>query len=143
MLRGGRSRFALGCTLAASALLLAGCGSGKTAYPFAQGVVPKAAPTLVGNATAGKAVFASAGCAACHTFAPAAATGKIGPGLDSLTAEAAKAGEALDAFIKDSIISPSAYVAPGFADGIMPATFGTSLKPQQVADLVAFLSQGK
>ncbi len=35
-----------------------------------------------GDAVAGKAVFASAGCAACHTLKDAAATGAVGPNLD-------------------------------------------------------------
>src|SRR5262249_209319 len=35
-----------------------------------------------GNATAGKAVFASAGCASCHTLKAAGATGTVGPNLD-------------------------------------------------------------
>jgi len=143
MVRGGRSRFVACCSLAGVALLLAGCGSGKVVGPFPGGAIPKAAPLPTGNPTAGKAVFAANGCSACHTLAAAGATGKIGPDLDSLTAEAAKAGEPLEAFIKESIVSPSAYIAPGYKDGIMPQTFGTSLKPQQLADLVAFLNQSK
>src|SRR6266446_376191 len=43
-----------------------------------------------GNAAAGKALFASSGCAACHEFKPAASTGKIGPSLDNLAASASK-----------------------------------------------------
>ena len=35
-----------------------------------------------GNATAGKAVFASAGCAGCHTLSAAGASGNVGPNLD-------------------------------------------------------------
>jgi mono/diheme cytochrome c family protein len=143
MVRGGRPRFVACCLLAGVALLLAGCGSGKTVGPFPGGVIPKAPPLPVGNPTAGKAVFTANGCAACHTLTAAAATGKIGPDLNDLTAEAAKAGEPLEAFIKESIVTPSAYIAPGYQDGIMPATFGSSLKPQQLADLVAFLNQSK
>ena len=37
-----------------------------------------------GNAVAGKAVFASAGCKACHTLKAAGATGTVGPNLDQL-----------------------------------------------------------
>jgi mono/diheme cytochrome c family protein len=103
---------------------------------------PAGAPT--GNPTAGKAVFLGAsGCAACHTFKPAAATGKIGPDLDSLAADATAAKESLDAFVRESVVSPDAYIAPGFTKGIMPTNFGTTLKPTQIDDLVAFLTQGK
>jgi mono/diheme cytochrome c family protein len=37
-----------------------------------------------GDATAGKSVFASAGCGACHTLKAAGATGTVGPNLDQL-----------------------------------------------------------
>jgi mono/diheme cytochrome c family protein len=37
-----------------------------------------------GDAAAGKDVFASAGCATCHTLADAGASGAVGPNLDDL-----------------------------------------------------------
>jgi len=40
------------------------------------------APSATGDATAGKAVFMSAGCANCHTLKEAGATGAVGPNLD-------------------------------------------------------------
>ena len=96
--------------------------------------------TAAGDPAAGKALFASSGCAACHTFKPAASTGKIGPSLDVLKASAAKAGQPLDQFITTSIKDPNAYIAPGFAKpSVMPQL---PLTPAQVADLVAFLSSG-
>jgi hypothetical protein len=49
----------------------------------------------------------------------------------------------LDAFIKQSIVDPNAYIAPGYAKGVMPPNFGTTLSAKQVDDLVAFLAQGK
>jgi len=42
------------------------------------------APATQGDATAGKAVFASAGCSGCHTLKAAGATGTVGPNLDQL-----------------------------------------------------------
>jgi mono/diheme cytochrome c family protein len=44
---------------------------------------PPAAPAQ-GDATAGKAVFASSGCGGCHTLKAAGASGKVGPNLDDL-----------------------------------------------------------
>lgn len=144
MVRGRRSRFLASCSLAGAALVLSGCGSGTTVGPFPGGVIPKAAPAPTGNPVAGKAVFTSAGCGACHTFTAAGATGKIGPDLDNLAAYAQKAGQALDDFTRAAIVSPpAAYVPPPFPTNVMPTTFGTSLKPQQLADLVAFLNQSK
>ena len=37
-----------------------------------------------GGVPEGEAVFNSAGCAACHTFEPAGATGMVGPNLDNV-----------------------------------------------------------
>src|SRR5471030_2878108 len=49
-----------------------------------------ATPVVVGNATAGKAAFTSAGCGSCHTLAAAKAKGTIGPSLDTETLTEAK-----------------------------------------------------
>jgi cytochrome c oxidase subunit 2 len=93
------------------------------------------APAPTGDPAAGKKVFASAGCAACHTLAEANATGTIGPNLD----EVLKGKDA--AFIHESIVDPDAEIAPGYSKGLMPGSFGTSLSPKQIDDLVALLSQ--
>jgi cytochrome c551/c552 len=97
-----------------------------------------------GDAAAGKAVFASNGCASCHTFKPASATGTIGPDLDSAPASDAKAdgNMNLTAFIHESIVNPDAYIAKGFSKGIMPTNFGSSLSSKQIDDLVAFVMSG-
>jgi mono/diheme cytochrome c family protein len=96
-------------------------------------------PAAAGNAAAGKTLFASNGCASCHTFRPAGATGKVGPDLDNVAADAKKAGQPLDAYVHESIVDPNAYVVPGFPKGVMPSF--SSLSPQQVDDLVAFVTQ--
>jgi cytochrome c551/c552 len=97
-----------------------------------------------GNAAAGKAVFGSNGCGTCHTFQPAQATGNIGPDLDTAPASDAKADNnmALAAFIKESIVDPDKYIAKGYNKGIMPTTFGNSIKGSQLNDLVAFILSG-
>jgi cytochrome c2 len=127
------------------AIGLAGCGkSSKVTTPTPSaivGPVPKPPAAVKGNAAAGKAVFAANGCSACHTFTPAGATGKVGPDLDNLAEYAKTAGQPLDDFIHESIVSPDAYIAPGFTKGIMPGTYGSTLSAQQLADLVAFLAQ--
>jgi len=91
----------------------------------------------------GLAVFQANGCNSCHTFKPANATGKIGPDLDDLKASAAKANRGpLDKFIEESIVDPSAYVAPGFSDGVMPHIYKQQISPEQLQQLVQYLSQG-
>ena len=99
-------------------------------------------PGSSANTAAGKAVFTSAGCAACHTFTPAGSTATIGPNLDHLKDYANKAGVPLEQFTTEAIVHPPAkYVPPGIPL-TMPTTFGKSLSQQQIADLVAFLNSG-
>jgi cytochrome c551/c552 len=97
----------------------------------------------------GLAVFNTSGCGGCHTFTPAKASGKVGPSLNDVTADftAAKAAgktKATDVagFIKESIADPNAYIAKGFAPGIMPQSFGSSLSSKQIDDLSAYLAKG-
>ena len=93
------------------------------------------APAPTGDAEAGKAVFSSAGCAACHTLKEANASGTVGPDLDT----ALKGKDA--AFIHESIVDPNAEIASGYQKDIMPGSFGTSLSKKQIDDLVALLEQ--
>jgi cytochrome c551/c552 len=97
-----------------------------------------------GDAAAGKAIFAANGCASCHTFKPANATGSVGPDLDNAPAADAKADNNMDLadFIKESIEDPDAYIAKGYSKGIMPTTFDESLSGKQMNDLVAFIVSG-
>jgi mono/diheme cytochrome c family protein len=80
-----------------------------------------------GDAAAGKAVFTSAGCGACHVLSAAGATGTVGPNLDAAHPDAALA--------VDRVVH---------GKGAMPAYEG-QLSEQQIADVVAFVvesSQG-
>jgi cytochrome c oxidase subunit 2 len=88
----------------------------------------------------GLAVFKQFGCGGCHTLKAAAAAGKVGPDLDNLKQEAATANRGeLAAFIRESIVKPSAYLAPGFPNA-MPPTFGTQIPGAQLDQLVTYLS---
>ena len=86
-----------------------------------------------GNAAAGRTVFEGQGCASCHTFAPAGATGTVGPNLGEVLADKDAA------FIHQSIVDPNAVIASGYSAGIMPENYGQQLSPEQINDLVAFL----
>ena len=105
---------------------------------------PKGRADRGGSAAAGQAIFAANGCASCHTFKPANATGTIGPNLDTAPASDAKADKNMDlaAFVKESITDPDAYIAKGYNKGIMPSTFDESLSSKQLNDLVAFIVSG-
>jgi mono/diheme cytochrome c family protein len=137
-------RRALAALLAASVPLLAACGYEGTVAPTAKnvsGTLPKQTSTLPkGDPAAGKKLFASNGCGGCHTYAPAGTNAKVGPDLDKLTQYAQKANQGpLDQFVETSIVNPSAYVEKGYSD-LMPKSYG-NLPQQQLADLVAFLTQ--
>jgi cytochrome c551/c552 len=119
----------------------------------AQTTTAAAAPTTTAATTtaaaapstaAGKAIFVSTGCGACHTLAAAGTTGTVGPNLDGAPEKDAKADKmALDAFVKQSIVDPNAFISPGYPKGVMPQTFATSLGAAKIAALVAFITGGK
>src|SRR3954470_15723789 len=73
------------------ALLLAGCGGEVVSATPETVVGTVSAPTTTpaegkqlppGPPAAGKAVFASASCGACHTLKAAGSSGQVGPNLD-------------------------------------------------------------
>jgi mono/diheme cytochrome c family protein len=119
--------------LAALALVAAGCSEGEvTATPeTVEGTIPEEttggnadlpALELTGDATAGKSVFASAGCGACHTLSASGATGTVGPNLDQAQPSYELAVERVT-----------------LGQGGMPA-FGEQLQPQQIADVAQFVA---
>jgi mono/diheme cytochrome c family protein len=77
---------------------------------------------LTGDATAGKAVFESAGCTACHTLSAAGSTGTVGPNLDD-------AKPSFDLVVQRVTLG----------QGGMPS-FEDQLQPQQIADVAEFVS---
>lgn len=87
-----------------------------------------------GSPEAGKAVFAAQGCGGCHTFAAAGSTGTTGPNLDETLAGKDAA------YVRRAIVDPDADIAQGFSSGVMPQTYEDQLSPDQLDDLVAFLS---
>ena len=116
------------------AVLAAGCSSSKpgekTVSPLptkVTGTLPKAETASVpeqyknGDATAGKSVFASAGCVGCHTLADANAHGTVGPNLDQA---------------KPPLSLAVQRVTKGA--GAMPA-FKGQLNDKQIADVTAYV----
>jgi cytochrome c6 len=76
-----------------------------------------------GDATAGEAIFKSAGCVSCHTLQAAGATGTVGPDLDQ-----AKPDEAL---VIERVTNGA---------GAMPS-FKGQLSEQQIKDVAAYVVQ--
>lgn len=118
--------------------------------PQVQSEVPHAL-TLGANVTpeqlvsAGDQLFHGAGgCTACHglgTRAPNLLTDEKGLGPIGARCAKREPGKDCKAYLYESLISPRAYVVPGY-EPIMPE-MGRTLSPQQLWALVAFLeSQG-
>src|SRR4051794_598643 len=93
-----------------------------------------AAPDAKALFTNGKDSTGATPCGACHTLSAASTNGTTGPDLDQVL----KGKDA--AFIKQSIVQPDAEVAKGFAKGIMPPNYGSTLSGSEVDALVKFLS---
>lgn len=113
--------------------------------PYALGQLPTPVPLvpLVDESTPegrGQAVFLQNVCTACHTIT-GLSSGTIGPVLDGLVTRAATrvSGLTAEEYIRQSILTPSAYVVDGFPDNTMPQNFGTVLSADQLNDLIAFL----
>jgi cytochrome c2 len=119
--------------LALGAGLLSACGSGA----------PGPADAARGQALfLGKVRFANSApaCGGCHAVEPGAAGG-VGPNLSNVGNRAATriAGMSAEAYLRQSIVEPDAYLAPGYQEGIHPRTYGRDLTSQQLADLIAYL----
>jgi mono/diheme cytochrome c family protein len=93
------------------------------------GIMPPTAPGGPGGQ-----VFAANGCGACHTLAAAGTSGQTGPNLDEVLPQQTP-GE-----IETDIVDPSADIAQGFSDGIMPQDYETKIAPADLKLLVQFLS---
>ncbi len=99
-----------------------------------------AAVNLVGDPAKGPALIASKTCGTCHTIKSIpTAKGTIGPTLDGIASTAATRVSGLDAeaYLRQSIEQPQAFVVPKFQP-MMPA-LRTTLSDQEYADLIAYL----
>jgi nitric oxide reductase subunit C len=143
-----------GSTLPGTALSVAqqeqgAVGSSGESAPGARPVASDNNPIALGEN-----VFRTAApaCVACHSIAPG--VNMAGPTMAGVYARAEQAlasgeykGEAKDpeSYIRESIVTPSAHLVPGAmysAEGVsfMPDTYGKDLTPEQIDQLVAYLS---
>jgi cytochrome c oxidase subunit 2 len=88
-----------------------------------------------GAAAEGRTLFTESGCGGCHALADADTSGGVGPDLDENLAGRD------EAFIEESIVNPSAEIAEGFSDGLMPSNFGDQLTPEELDALVSYLAE--
>jgi mono/diheme cytochrome c family protein len=94
-----------------------------------------------GNPDNGAKLFMSMGCSGCHGQQKDQRI--VGPSFYGLWGRAAtrKPGYGSAEYIYESIVSPNAYVVPGFQAGIMPQTFSKQLSPQDMADILAWIQR--
>ena len=93
------------------------------------------------QAKTGEQIFTAAGCAGCHTFAPAGSNGTIGPSLDELAAAAGdrEPGKSAEEYVRESLTNPEAFLVEGFGNA-MPS-FEGRLTDEQIQALVDYLLQ--
>lgn len=97
------------------------------------------AEAIPGDPEAGATVFNQA-CSGCHGAAAGA-----GPALADLKANAEDhaaqhgEGQTVVEFLHESIVDPSAFIAPGFNDGIMPKTYGDQYSDEEIDDIIAYI----
>lgn len=101
-------------------------------------------PAVEDPVARGQGVFNRSGCGGCHTIENLSA-GTVGPNLSEIgsVAETRKEGMTAEEYIRESILTPNAYIVDGFNADIMPKNFGTVLSSGQLDDLVAFLTSLK
>ncbi|MBI3978633.1 MAG: c-type cytochrome [Chloroflexi bacterium] len=124
-------------TIATLLAAVGACAPGGAVTPTPK--PPTGAPA--GNPERGKEIYetrASPACSTCHVVAGRGT--QIGPELTKIATTAAtrKPGMSAEAYIRESITDPSAFVVSGFPDGVMPKTYGQTLSAEQLSDLVAY-----
>lgn len=97
------------------------------------------------TAEAGRTVFMTYGCSACHTLKVVGAKGSVGPNLDRVGSWAGTRVPGMDGwtFLNQAVLEPEAHIASGYESGIMPTNFSTRLSPAQLSGLVKFLMAQK
>src|SRR5690606_27822124 len=91
-------------------------------------------------------IILNAGCGACHKIGSLGEAHKVGPDLTyiGLTAGERVPDMSAEAYIRQSILEPNAYLAPECPNApclpnIMPQNFSSRLSPAQIDTIVAFL----
>ena len=86
----------------------------------------------------GRALFSAKGCPTCHRKAGESNMLEVGPDLTGLAARAGtrRQGMSAEAYVRESITSPSAFIVPGFEGRTMP---DLGLSATEIETLTAFL----
>jgi cytochrome c551/c552 len=117
-------------------LALTACGGGGG------GAAPSGGGAT-GNADRGKTLFSDKQCITCHKVAsiPASSAATIGPPQDGIGTAAGtrKSGMTAEAYIRESIKEPNAFITPGFPGPPSAMILPVPVSDAEINDLVAFL----
>lgn len=97
------------------------------------------------NAAAGAQLFAQAtlggqaGCSTCHSLSPD--TVIVGPPMTGIGQVAADrvAGLTAEAYLRQAIFDPNAFIVDGFTPNVMPSQYADNLTPDEIDRLVDYL----
>ena len=94
-----------------------------------------------GNPDSGLKLYTSLGCIGCHSLEKDKRL--VGPSLYGVWGRAAtrKPNYGASEYIYESIVLPNAFVVDTYQSGLMPQTFAKQLKPQDIADILAWLER--
>ena len=103
-----------------------------------------AGPGAVTSSTAherGLALFYAKGCVTCHRMAGVEGGHEVGPDLTGLAARAGttRPGISAEAYIGESLRTPSAFLAPSFVSAGNLSMPDLGLSDDEIGDLTAFL----
>lgn len=93
----------------------------------------------------GKRAATQYGCTACHSVDGKVGVGPSWKGIAGADIELAdgKKVKGDDAFLKESITAPNATVVKGFQPNVMPATYQSQLKPEEIDNIIAYIKSLK
>jgi hypothetical protein len=117
--------------------------------------VPQLDPAMIPLATGEEPIdllFIKSGCPVCHAIPGIrGADGRVGPKLDLGTtgprrlADPRYRGQArtVREYVVESVVSPGAYVAPGYPDQVMPRWYGRKLSAGALEKIADYLERLK
>lgn len=94
-----------------------------------------------GDADRGSKLYVSQACSGCHSLTQGQVL--VGPPFAGLYTSAATRKPALSAkaYLYESIVNPNVMVVQGFQPNLMQQTYATTLSPQQMADILAWMER--
>ncbi len=92
---------------------------------------------------AGRQVYEKYGCGACHALEDVGSTSAVGPEMNGIGERAATRVEGMgaEAYLRESIVNPGAYIVEGYQDGLMPRDLGERMSQAELEAMITYLLQ--